>query len=85
MCSLEKLHLRLTIIIIISIFKHTTYRTVRNIADVDFQSVIADLWKISEFSSLAKVNGIFLCTVLGKHTPRFCLNLIIITRLHGMS
>ena len=49
----------------------TLYRTVRNIANIDRPSFIAELSSVSEFSSVVKVNQYcdFLRTVLDKHAP----------------
>ena len=47
------------------------YRTVRNIANIDRPSFIAELSSVSEFSSVEKANHIcdFLRTVLDRHAP----------------
>ena len=47
------------------------YRTVRNIANIDRPSFIAELSSVSEFSSVENANKFcdFLCTVLDKHAP----------------
>ena len=49
----------------------TLYRTVRNMANIDRPSSIAELSSVSEFSSVEKANQLcdFLCTVLDKHAP----------------
>ena len=49
----------------------TLYRTVRNIAKIDRPSFIAELYSVSEFSSVEKANQFcdFLRTVLDKHAP----------------
>ena len=49
----------------------TLCRTVRNIANIDRPSFIAELSGVSEFSSVEKENQFcyFLCTVLDKQTP----------------
>ena len=49
----------------------TLYRTVRNIANIDCPSFIADLSSVSEFSSVEKANQFcdFLRTVLDRHAP----------------
>ena len=49
----------------------TTYRTVRNIANIDRQPFIAELYSVSEFSSVEKANQFcdFLRTVLDMHAP----------------
>ena len=49
----------------------TLYRTVRNIANIDRPSFIADLSSVSEFSSVENANQFcdFLRTVLDKHAP----------------
>ena len=49
----------------------TLYRTVRNIANIDRPSFIADVSSVSEFSSVEKANQFcdYLRTVLDKHTP----------------
>ena len=49
----------------------TLYRTVRNIANIDRRSFIAELSSVSEFSSVEKANQFcdFLHTVLDKHAP----------------
>ena len=56
----------------ISVSKPSTlYRTVRNIANIDRPSFIAELSSVSEFSSVENVNQFcdFLRTVLDKHAP----------------
>ena len=47
------------------------YRTVRNIANIDRPSFIAELSSVSEFSSVEKASQFrdFLRTVLDKHAP----------------
>ena len=47
----------------------TSYRTVRNIANIDRPSFIAELSSVSEFSSVEKSNQFcdFLCTVTDMH------------------
>ena len=49
----------------------TLYRIVRNIANIDRPSFIADLSSVSEFSSVEKANKFcdYLRTVLNKHAP----------------
>ena len=49
----------------------TLYMTVRNIANIDHPSFIAELSSVSEFSSVEKANQFcdFFCTVLDKHAP----------------
>ena len=49
----------------------TLYRTVRNMANIDRLSFIAELSSVSEFSSVEKANQYcdFLRTVLDKHAP----------------
>ena len=49
----------------------TLYRTVRNIANIDRTSFIAELSSVSEFSSVENANQFcdFLRTVLDKHAP----------------
>ena len=49
----------------------TLYRTVRNIANIDRSSFIAELSSVSEFSSVEKASQFcnFLHTVLAKHAP----------------
>ena len=49
----------------------TLYRSVRNIANIDRPSFIADLSSVSEFSSVEKANQFcdFLRTVLDKNAP----------------
>ena len=49
----------------------TSYRTVKNIANIDRSSFIAELFSASEFSSVEKANQFceFLRTVLDKHAP----------------
>ena len=49
----------------------TLYRTVRNIANIDRPSFIAELSSVSEFSSVENANQFcdFLRTVLDKHAP----------------
>ena len=56
----------------ISVYKPSTlYRTVRNIANIDRPSFIAELSSVSEFSSVENANQFcdFLRTVLDKHAP----------------
>ena len=56
----------------ISVSKPSTlYRTVRNIANIDRPSFIAELSSVSEFSSVENANQFcdFLRTVLDKHAP----------------
>ena len=56
----------------ISVSKPSTlYRTVRNIANIDRPSFIAELCSVSEFSSVENANQFsdFLRTVLDKHAP----------------
>ena len=56
----------------ISVSKPSTlYRTVRNIANIDRPSFIAELSSVSELSSVENANQFcdFLCTVLDKHAP----------------
>ena len=56
----------------ISVSKPSTiYRTVRNIANIDRPSFIAELSSVSEFSSVENANQFcdFLRTVLDKHVP----------------
>ena len=56
----------------ISVSKPSTlYRTVRNIANIDRTSFIAELSSVSEFSSVENANQFcdFLHTVLDKHAP----------------
>ena len=56
----------------ISVSKSSTlYRTVRNIANIDRPSFIAELSSVSEFSSVENANQFcdFLRTVLDKHAP----------------
>ena len=56
----------------ISVSKPSTlYRTVRNIANIDRPSFIAELSSVSEFSSVVNANqfSYFLRTVLDKHAP----------------
>ena len=54
----------------ISVSKPSTlYRTVRNIANIDRPSFIAELSSVSEFSSVANQLCDFLRTVLDKHAP----------------
>ena len=56
----------------ISVSKPSTlYRTVRNIANIDRPSFIAELSSVSEFSSVENANQFcdFLHTVLDKHAP----------------
>ena len=49
----------------------TLYRTVRNIANIDRPSFIAELSSVSEFSSVENANQFcdFLCTVIDNHAP----------------
>ena len=49
----------------------TLYRTVRNIANIDRPSFIAEISTVSEFSSVENANQFcdFLRTVLDKHAP----------------
>ena len=56
----------------VSVFKpSTTYRTVRNMANIDHPSFFAELSSVSEYSSVKKANQYcdFLCSVLEKHAP----------------
>ena len=56
----------------VSVSKPSTfYRTVRNIANIDHPSFIAELSSVSEFSSVENANQFcdFLRTVLDKHAP----------------
>ena len=55
----------------IYIYVYTLYRTVRNIANIDHPSCIAELSSVSEFSSVEKANQFcdFLRTVLDRHAP----------------
>ena len=56
----------------VSVSKHSNlYRTVRNIANIDRPSFIAELSSVSEFSSVENANQFcdFLRTVLDKHAP----------------
>ena len=56
----------------VSVFKPSSlYRTVRNIANIDRPSFIAELSSVSEFSSVENANQFcdFLRTVLDKHAP----------------
>ena len=52
----------------------TLYRTVRNIANIDRPSFIADLSSVSEISSVENANQFcdFLRTVIYKHAPILC-------------
>ena len=52
----------------------TLYRTVRNIANIDRPSFIAELSSASEFSSVEKANQYsgYLSTVLDNHANNFC-------------
>ena len=56
----------------------TLYRTVRNIANIDRASFIAELSGVSEFSLVEKANQFcdFLRTVLNKHAPPSLRNVI---------
>ena len=56
----------------------TLYRTVRNIANIDHPSFIAELYSVSEFSSVEKANQYsdFLRTVLDKHAHPSLPNVI---------
>ena len=49
----------------------TLYKTVRNIANIDRPSFIAELSSVSEFSSVEKANQFsdYLRSVVDKHTP----------------
>ena len=63
----------------ISVSKPSTlYRTVRNIANIDRPSFIAELSSVSEFSSVENANQFcdFLRTVLNKHAPPSLLKVI---------
>ena len=56
----------------ISVSKASTlYRTVRNIANIDRPSFMAEHSSVSEFSSVENANQFcdFMCTVLDKHAP----------------
>ena len=70
--SLESYHYCTKSYFNISVSKPSTlYRTVRNIANIDRPSFIAELSSVSEFSSVEKANQFcdFLRTVLDKHAP----------------
>ena len=56
----------------------TSYKTVRNIANIDRQSFITELSSVSEFSSGEKANQFcdFLRTVLDKHAPPSLWNVV---------
>ena len=56
----------------------TLYRTVRNIANIDRPSFIAELSSVSEFSSVENANQFcdFLRTVIDKHAPPSLLKVI---------
>ena len=72
----------------ISVSKPSTlYRTVRNIANIDRPSFIAELSSVSEFSSVENANQFcdFLRTVLDKHAPLLCGRLLLTAPLHGLS
>ena len=81
MTSIENLllqtHLNQTTIalnptIFISVSRPSTlYRTVMNIANIDRPSFTAEIFSVSEFSSVENANQFcdFLCTVLDKHAP----------------
>ena len=59
----------------ISVSKPSTlYRTVRNIANIDRPSFIAELSGVSEFSSVENANQFcyFLHTAIDKHAPLLC-------------
>ena len=53
------------------LIQETLYRNVRNIANIDRPSFIAELSSVSEFSSVENANQFcdFLRTVLDKHAP----------------
>ena len=64
----------------VSVSKHSTlYRTVRNMANIDRPSFIAELFSVSEFSSVEKANQYCdsLHTVLDKHAPPSLQKIII--------
>ena len=65
----------------------TLYRTVRNIANIDRPSFIAELSSVSEFSPVEKASQFcdFLRTVLDKHASPSLQNVITHTPLHGLS
>ena len=68
----------------VTVFKPSTlYRTVRNIANIDRPSFIAEVSSVSEFSSVEKANQFcdFLRTVLDKHAPP---SLRKVTSLHNV-
>ena len=70
--SLESDHHCITSYFNISVSRPSTlYRTVRNIANIERPSFIAELSSISEYSSVEKANQYcdYLRTVLDKHTP----------------
>ena len=82
--SLESQNYCITSYFNVSVSKpSTTYRTIRNMANIDHPSFIAELSKVSEFSSVEhlyqlcdflcveKVNQFYdvLCIVLDKHAP----------------
>ena len=64
---------------------YTLFRTVRNMANIDRTSFIAELTSVSEFSSVEKANQYynFLRTALDKHAPPSLQN--VTTPLHGLS
>ena len=72
--SLESDHYCIKSYFNISVSKPSTlYRTVRNMANIDRPSFIAELSSVSEFSSVGKANQYceFFSTVLDKYAPPF--------------
>ena len=70
--SLESEHYCTKSYLNVSVSKPSTlYRTVRNIANIDRPSFIAELSSVPEFSSVEDASQFcdFLCTVLDKHAP----------------
>ena len=65
----------------------TLCKTVKNIANIDRPSFIAELTSVSEFSSVEKANQFCdsLRTVLDKHVHPTQRKLILTTPLHGLS
>ena len=73
--SLESYHYCIKFYCNVSVSKPSTlYRTVRNMANIDRPSFIAELSNVSEFSSVKKANQFcdFLRTVIDKHAPLLC-------------
>ena len=77
--SLESDHYCTKSYLNVSVSKHSTLcRTVRNIANIDRPSFIAELPSVSEFSSVENANQFcdFLLTVIDRHAPTSLRNVM---------